>query len=117
MSRTLRRGAAAFVSLGVALLFGGCVQTSLITTSHQPNPAQPSHPEFSLDTPVETIVADPCGKAALDRDLPGLITDSHYMLIEEMSLNQIAMISGGRLTRSMLDQVQADFDRLAAADP
>jgi hypothetical protein len=87
------------------------------STSHQTNLAQPSRPKFSLDTPVEAIAADRRGKAVLDRDVPGLTSDPHYVLIEGMSLRQIATISGGQLTSSMLDQVQADFDRLAAADP
>jgi hypothetical protein len=69
-------------------------------------------PGYTLNTPVERIAADPAGRAVLNQDLPGLITNPNDIMIEEMSLAQIASISNGRLSRSLLDKVQADLTRL-----
>jgi hypothetical protein len=71
---------------------------------------------FSLDTPVERIAADPRGKALLKRDLPGLMSNRSYMLFEDMSLSQIAEVSGGQLTQSKLDVVEADLVKLNALE-
>jgi hypothetical protein len=71
-------------------------------------------PKFTLDTPVERIAADPGGHDVLHRDLPGLMTSPSYIMIEDMSLSQIASISSGRITQSKLNVLQAD---LAALSP
>jgi hypothetical protein len=71
-------------------------------------------PTFSLDTPVEKISADPRGKAILDRDVPDLMASRRYVLFEDMSLSQIATLSGGRLTKAKLDLIEDDLSRLSA---
>ncbi len=68
---------------------------------------------FSLDTPVEKIAADDRGKAVLDRDLPGLMGSSSYLLFDDMSLSQIATLSSGQLTKSKLDLVEADLSGIS----
>ncbi len=72
---------------------------------------------FTLDTPVDHIVADPRGKAVLDRDVPGLMADKHYPLFEDMSLSEIAMFSHGRLTKSKLDLVKSDLIEISYLTP
>jgi hypothetical protein len=67
---------------------------------------------FSLDTPVEKIAADPGGRAVLKRDVPGLMASPSYMLFSGMSLSQIATLSGGRLSKTKLEQVEADLAQL-----
>jgi len=73
----------------------------------------PRPPSFTLDTPVDRIAADQRGKAVLDRDLPGLMASRSYALFDDMSLSQIATVSGGKLTQAKLDRVQADLSRLS----
>ncbi len=72
-------------------------------------------PVFSLDTPVEKIAADGRGKAVLDKDLPGLMASSQYILFEDMSLAQIATLSSGQLTKTKLDLVAADLSGIGEA--
>jgi hypothetical protein len=67
---------------------------------------------FSLNTPVDTIAANQRGKAVLDRDVPGLMASRSYVLFDDMSLAQIATFSGGELTKTKLDLLQADLAQL-----
>ncbi|MBU6426147.1 MAG: hypothetical protein KGQ69_07420, partial [Rhodospirillales bacterium] len=57
--------------------------------------------------------ADQRGKAVLDLDVPGVMSNPHYMLFSCMSLTQLASMSGGRLTQSKLNQVNADLAELS----
>ena len=70
-------------------------------------------PQFSLNTPVERIAADRRGKAVLTKDVPGLLNNRSYLLFNDMSLLQIASLSCGRLTKTKLDQVEADLTQLS----
>jgi hypothetical protein len=70
-------------------------------------------PYFSMDTPVDRIAADQRGKAVLDRDLPGLMASRSYVLFDDMSLSQIATLSGGKLTETKLALVQADLSLIS----
>jgi len=54
---------------------------------------------LSLDTPVETLVANPKAKAVLDQVLQTDITQNpFYDQIKAMSFNQIQPLSNGQLT-------------------
>jgi hypothetical protein len=104
------------LTLGLSTL-SGCA-------GHDPAPvAAPSGtllapaPVFSLDTPVDRIAADPRGKAVLQRDLPGLMSSRSYILFDDMSLTQIASVSGGRLTKARLDLVEADLSQICHQPP
>lgn len=101
-----------------AMLFG---VVALPACSQQRTAAAPPQPafstaatakHFSLDTPVEKIAANPSGNAVLKRDMPGLMANPSYMLFSDMSLSQLATLSGGRLTKTKLDQVEADLEQL-----
>jgi len=86
-----------------------------------PAPAPPPKPAkphvFTLNTPVDHIVADPRGKAVLDRDIPGLMADKHYPMFEDMSLSEIALLSHGRLTKSKLELVKSDLIEISLLTP
>ncbi|HQT47106.1 MAG: hypothetical protein B7X08_01645 [Acidocella sp. 20-63-7] len=79
--------------------------------------ATAARPHFSLDTPVAKIAADQRGKAVLDRDIPKLMANRSYPMFEDMSLDQIASVSGGQLTRAKLDLLQADLAQISTAQP
>lgn len=111
MFKPLRYSALAFAALSPVLLLGCSAQKSTAGGASNSVAATPG-PTFSLDTPVDHIVADPRGKVILDRDVPGLTASRSYFLFEEMSLSQIAAVSGGRLTKDTLDVVQADLSQL-----
>jgi hypothetical protein len=54
--------------------------------------------KYTVDTPLETIVADPAGKAAIDAVMPGLTTHAMFDQFKAMSLKQLAPMSGGKIT-------------------
>jgi hypothetical protein len=99
----------AAMALGLASLTG-CAQAVA------PAPA-PKPPSFTLNTPVDRIAADERGKAVLNRDLPGLMASRSYALFDDMSLSQIATLSGGKLTQAKLDRVEADLSQLSTPPP
>jgi len=59
-------------------------------------------PKFTVDTPVETIAADPAGKAALDSVVPGMTSHPMYEQFKTMSLVQLAPMSQGRITDEVI---------------
>ncbi|WP_375290580.1 hypothetical protein [Qipengyuania sp.] len=64
---------------------------------------------FSLDTPIEQIVADPKGKAVLDADVPGLTTHEHYSAFKQMSLKQVAGFAPDKFPSEVLAKTEADL--------
>jgi hypothetical protein len=69
---------------------------------------------YDADTPVEKIAADPDAAAVLNRDLPGLLTDSQYNLFKSMSLKQLQQASDGELSEADVDKAVADLQTLPA---
>ncbi len=115
--RLLQWRTTALLTFGLLPLIG-CSSRPVAQTSPAPAAAAVAPAtEFSLDTPVDTIAADQRGKAVLDRDLPDLMASRSYPLFDDMSLSQIATVSGGRLTSSKLDAVQADLAGLSHSTP
>jgi hypothetical protein len=70
-------------------------------------PAPVAVAKFTVDTPLETIVADPAGKAALDANMPGLTTHQMYEAFKGMSLKQLQPMSNGKITDAALVKVGA----------
>ena len=79
-----------------------------------PMTATPAAPvaatKYNLDTPIETLMADPVAKAVVDKDL-GNDVSKHpaYDQFKSMSLNAVAPMSGGAVTDDMLKAVAADL--------
>jgi hypothetical protein len=65
--------------------------------------------KFTLDTPIETIAADPKGKAVLDADFPGMTTHEMYDSFKSMSLNQVQPMSGGAIPPEALTKAATDL--------
>ncbi|RDE06940.1 hypothetical protein [Sphingomonas aracearum] len=75
-----------------------------------PTSASSAAAKVSLDTPIEAIVADPKAKAVLDKDFGGDLTQHPmYDSFKGMSLNQVAPMSGGKVTPELLRKLDADF--------
>jgi hypothetical protein len=110
MLRSARYHAVAYSLLGPALL-SGCGAPPHAATVSRAAPAAPGKPPcvFTLDTPVDRIAANPNGKAILEKDVPGLMASKEYPLFDDMSLSQIAIMSGGRLSKDKLSLVQSDL--------
>jgi hypothetical protein len=116
VSRSLY-GCLALAALSSVILFGCHAEQSDATQAS--NGAASHQPVYSLNTPISHIAADKRGKAILERDLPGLMASRSYPLFDSMSLSQIAVMSGGRLSQNKLNLVKADLAQLSnrADDP
>jgi hypothetical protein len=102
--------------VGLVFLLGCSAQRSDVGSAPYAG-AETVRPIFSVDTPVEIIAADQRGKLILDRDVPGLMASRSYILFDDMSLSQIATVSGGRLTKAKLDRVNADLSQIDGSVP
>lgn len=101
----------AFVAV-LLTLGAAAVPISIATPAvAQAAPAQAA-PTFTLDTPIETLAANPAAKAVLDRDLPGITTHAMWDMIKGMSLNELAPMSNGKITPERLKIVAAELAQL-----
>ena len=64
-------------------------------------PAVPAT-RLSLDTPIETIAADPAGKVVLEANFPGLLAHPAYDQFRAMTLTQLAPYSQGAIADASL---------------
>ena len=97
-----------FVILGVAMILSAA-PVAAQNAPAAPAPAATPAAKFTLDTPLETIVADPAGKAIIDKDLPGTTTHPMYDQFKGMSLTQIAPMAADKLTPDVLAKVKTDL--------
>ena len=95
-----------FIVLAAALMLPAVASAQTAT----PAPAAPAAAaKFTLDTPLETIVADPAGKAVIDKDLPGTTAHPMYDSFKSMSLTALAPMAADKLTPEVLTKVAADL--------
>ncbi len=114
---TVRYSVAAFLTLNLASLSGCGAGPKPVPAMAASATVKAPNPEFSVNTPLDIIAANPNGKAVLLHDLPGLMASRSYILFDDMSLSQIAPLSGGHLTTAKLDVVQADLSQLSHPPP
>lgn len=66
--------------------------------------------KYTLDTPIETLVADPAAKAVLTADTGGDITaNPSYDQFKGMSFNQIAPYAPDKLPADLLKKIETDL--------
>ena len=68
--------------------------------------------KFSLETPIETIAADPAGKAVLDADFPGMTAHPMYESFKTMSLAAVQPMSGGAITDAQIAKAKTDLEAI-----
>jgi len=76
-----------------------------------PAPATPA-PKYTLDTPIETLVADPRAKLVLDTDLPGLTSHPQFETFKGMSLTALSGFAPDKLTPDRLEKVKVELASL-----
>ena len=64
-----------------------------------------------LDMPIESLAADPRSAEVIDRNIPGLLNDSHYPAFKAMSLKTVAALSSGRISKATLGEISHELDR------
>lgn len=74
-----------------------------------PAPAAAAVAAFTLDTPIEALVADARTKAVLDKHLPGIDQHPAFEQFKALSLNALAPYSQGMITPDLLALVAADL--------
>ncbi len=67
---------------------------------------------LSIDTPIAALIADKRSKAVLDWHMPGLSEDKNLEKFRNLSLRELAPLSGGRLTPDLLKKVGGDLDAI-----
>lgn len=94
--------------VGATLSFGALAAApALAQDAHAGHGAAAS----AENTPIADIAATPEGKAALDKNLPGLTSHEAYEQFKGMSLKQVQPMSGGQITDDQIKAVQADLDQ------
>lgn len=73
-----------------------------------PSPS-PVASKYNLDTPIETLMADPATKAVMDADFPGMANHPMYDSFKGFSLRALAPLSNGKITDDMLAKAEADL--------
>ncbi|MGN7998107.1 hypothetical protein [Sphingomonas sp. 22176] len=96
-------------------LVAGAIAAAMLSPAAmaQQTPAPAAAPaaatKFSLDTPIETMLADEKAKAVLDTDIPGLSSHPALDQFKAMSLRAVQPFSNGALTDEMLKKVETDL--------
>lgn len=77
-------------------------------------PAAPVAPaaKLTIDSSIETIAANPQGKAILDATFPGMLTHESYAMFKGMSLKQVQPYANGRITDEQVAKVAAALAKI-----
>lgn len=84
-----------------------CAALPLLGSAAQAEPLA-----YNADTPVEKLAADPAAAEVLNKDIPGLLSDSQYTMFKGMSLKQLRRASNGELSTETVDKTVADLQAL-----
>ena len=94
------------VVLSLALTAPALVVTAapaLAETAPAPAPA------LTIDTPIETLMADPRSKAVLDANMPGVENHPMYEMVKGMSLRQVQPMSQGAISEELLAKIEQEL--------
>ena len=64
---------------------------------------------FTIDTPIEALIADERAKAVLVKHLPGIDQHPAYDQFKALSLRTVAPFSQGMITDDLLAKITADL--------
>ena len=78
--------AVAAAGITLAVWFVGVPMVTAPTAS----PTGAAEAQFTLDTPIGTLVQNANAKAFLDRIMPGLTEGPHGIMVADMSINDLA---------------------------
>ena len=67
---------------------------------------------LSIDSKIGDILANPQGKAVLDKHMPGFSTNPQMAMAKGMALKAVAPMSGGKITPAMLKAIDDDLKKL-----
>lgn len=94
--------------VGLSISLAGLAAPALAQDAHAGHAAALS----AENTPIADIAATAEGKAALDKNLPGLTTHEAYDQFKGMSLKQVQPMSQGAISDDAIKALQADLDKI-----
>jgi hypothetical protein len=95
------------LSLVVAVFAVSTALAPSIAAAQATQPVSPTQAaRFTLDTPIEALVADPRSRAVLEANLPGIAAHPMYESFKGMSLRQLQPMSQGHITAEVLARVE-----------
>ncbi|MEN2747012.1 hypothetical protein [Sphingomonas sp. T9W2] len=95
------------------LLLTAALLTMPIAVSAQTVPtAAPAAAKLTIDSSIETIAANPRGKAILDATFPGMLAHESYAMFKGMSLKQVQPYANGRITDEQVAKVAAELAKI-----
>lgn len=95
------------------LLLTAALLTMPIAASAQTAPAAaPAAAKLTIDSSIESIAANPKGKAILDATFPGMLAHESYAMFKGMSLKQVQPYANGRITDEQVAKVAAELAKI-----
>jgi hypothetical protein len=89
---------------------GLVLAATTLPAAAQDAPAAPAAAAaFSIETPIETLVADERAKAVLAKHLPGIDQHPAFDQFKALSLKALAPFSQGMISDEMLAKIDADL--------
>ncbi len=96
------------------LLLTAALLAMPIAATAQTAPATaPTAAKLTIDSSIETIAANPKGKAILDATFPGMLAHESYAMFKGMSLKQVQPYANGRITDEQVAKVAAELAKLS----
>jgi hypothetical protein len=74
-------------------------------------------PRFSINTPIEKLVADPAAKALLDAQVPGLTTHPQFEEFKMMSLDALQALFAGAVPPEQVKALDKQLRELSEEKP
>lgn len=78
-------------------------------SAHAGHDAAQAPAALTLDTPVETLAANPAAKAVLDKHFPEMLSHPMYDQFKQMSLKQLQPLAQGQITNDMMTAAEKDL--------
>ncbi len=96
-----------FAPLAALLLVAGAA-TPALADAHAETAAA-----FTINTPIESLMANPAAKAVVTSHLPGIDQHPAYGQFKAMSLVDLQPWSQGMITEEVLEKITADLAKLS----
>ena len=100
-----------FASLAALGLAVAALTTPAFADDSVPTTAPAPDAAFSIDTPIEVLMADERAKAIVAKHFNGMDLTQHpaYEQFKALSLKSVAPFSQGMITEDMLTKISADL--------
>jgi hypothetical protein len=81
---------------------------------HSAHAAAPAAALPTIDSPIKDLLANPATAAVVEKHLPGVSQHPALPQIQDMTLGEVAPMSGGALTPAIITAIDTDLKALPA---